>query len=163
MTTICRLLMTLPLFLALVLGCNKNSTTPSSVSGKITYKGEIVPAGSITFHTPEGGIFSYSLKEGTYSGTDLPAVEMIVTIETESANPKGPPKQSYGAAQGRAGADPSDMRAKMEEMGKIPASAAPANAGGYVKIPVKYASKDKSPLKVTLTKGKNVNDFDLTD
>ncbi len=162
MIKIDRLFLVLPLFLALVPGCSKNSATPCSVNGKITYKGEIVPAGSITFHVAEGGIFTYSLKDGAYSGTDLPAAEMVVTIETESANPKGRPNATYGG-QGREGASPDAYAAKMREMGKVPEGAAPANAGGYVKIPDKYSSKDKTPLKVTLTKGKNEKNFDLTD
>ena len=162
MTTICRILITMPLFLALAVGCAKNSNAPSGVSGKVTYKGEVVPAGTITFHAPKGGIFSYPLTDGKYSGSQLPAEEMIVTIETESLNPNVV-KPTYGKGEGKQAAAPDQQRAKMEELGRLPKTAAPANAGPYVKIPAKYATKDKSPLKVTLTNGNNVNDFDLTD
>jgi hypothetical protein len=86
---------------------------------------------------------------------------MVVTVETESANPKPKPKAVQPGAGDRG--DPTDdYRKKMEEMGKVPQGAA-TNAGQYVQIPAKYATKDKSPLHVTLTKGSNENNFDLTD
>jgi hypothetical protein len=161
MTMISRILIAIPLLLTLTVGCEKNPNAPSGVSGKVTYKGEVVPAGTITFHAPKGGIFSYSLTDGKYSGSQLPAEEMIVTIETESLNPNVT-KPTYGMGGNKAGA-PDQQRAKMEELGRLPKSAAPANAGPYVKIPAKYATKDKSPLKVKLTNGSNANDFELTD
>jgi len=157
MTAICRFVLVLPA-VVLILGCSKNSNSPSSVSGKVTYKGEVVPAGMIPFHVKSGGIYSYAIAEGMYSGKDLPAEEMVVTIDTEGVNPNKT-KPAYGAGQG----NQPDMRGKMQEMGKIPGSAAPATGGKYVKIPAKYASKEKTPLKVTFTKGNNENNFDLTD
>ncbi len=169
MTRTGRFLLTLPLFLAVASGCN-TSNTPATVSGKITYNGQTVPAGSITFHpvatqsTDKGGlgIYNYSLKEdGTYSGTDLPTGEMVVTIETETANPN--PTKSKTALVGGAnkGDTAADYQKKMQEMGKAPSG--PTNAGPYVKIPPKYAVKATSTLKVTLDKGKNTKDFELTD
>jgi len=159
MTRTAPLFLALPLFLAVVSGCN-DSATPATVSGKITYKGETVPSGSLTFHTEQGGIFSYSLKDGEYFGTDLPAGEYVVTVETESANPN--PNLPKMAQPGGKGKDPAaDYKKKMEEMGKVPAT--PGNAGPYVKIPSRYDSKKTSPLKVTVTRGKNTNDFALTD
>jgi hypothetical protein len=157
------------MFLAVVSGCNQ-SGTPANVSGKITYKGEVVSSGSIAFHpvapksTEQGGLgsFPYPLVNGTYSGSDLPTGEYVVTVETESANPdqKRPKKAEPGA--GNKGDPAADYAKKMQEMGKAPTDGA-ANVGPYVKIPTKYAQKNTSPLKVTLTKGKNSNDFDLTD
>jgi hypothetical protein len=163
MATAGRPFLLLPLFLVLALGCNK-SATPAGVSGKVTYKGQPVPAGSITFHLPAGGIFKYPIRDGAYSGSDLPAGEMAVTIETESQNTNDPtkPKRTYGQGKDSAGGGAPDYAAKMKEAGRIPAGAV-TTGGEYVKIPEKYATKEKSPLKVTLTNGKNVNDFDLTD
>jgi len=147
----------LPLLL-LVPGCN-TSNTPARVSGKITYKGEVVPAGSITFHAPEGGIYPFVIQNGTYTGADLPAVEMDVTIETETANPNAR-NASYGT-KGKEGGNPSEYEKKMRDMGKVPEG--PANKGGYLKIPAKYHDKKSANLKRTLTKGENKLDFDLTD
>jgi hypothetical protein len=160
MTSTGRCVLSLPLFVALVSGCS-TSPTPAKVSGRVTYKGEMVPAGSVTFHIPEGGIYTYSLRDGTFSGTDLPAGEMVVTVETESANPEGRPKEEYKGGKDKASGDPSDYMKKMQEMGRMPTG--PTNDGPYVKIPPKYADKDTSPLKVNLTVGKNEFTFDLQD
>jgi hypothetical protein len=163
MTLTRRFALALLVFVVLLSGCSK-SQTPSRVSGKVTYKGQPVPAGTITFHIPEGGIFYYPLSpDGTYSGANLPATEMVVTVETESVNPKGHPQMAYGgkAAKGKTGNDPNDYMAKMKERGMVPQGA--IAKGEYVKIPAKYADKATSPLKVNLTKGNNVNDFELTD
>ena len=161
MTHISRLILLLPLALVFVAGCSSPASVGSKVSGKVTYNGKVVPAGSITFYAPEGGgIYTYSLLEGEYSGSDMPAAEMVVSIETESANPKGRGNTSYDKA-GKQGGDPNDYRAKMQAMGKVPEG--PANKGEYVKIPAKYGSKATSPLKVTLTRGSNKHNFELTD
>jgi hypothetical protein len=164
MTPTGRLLLLLSLFLVVVSGCN-TSATPARVSGAITYKGEPVPAGSITFQADQGGVFTYAISaDGMYTGTDLPAGDMIVTIETESVNPQaaaGRPKATMPGAGGKKeGANPNDYMEKMKAMGKMPDSPA---VGKYVKIPAKYADKAKSGLKVTLKAGSNVNDFPLTD
>jgi hypothetical protein len=153
-----RLIPLLLLLGGLVLGCTGSSKTPARVSGKITYKGQVVPAGSIAFCPPEGGNYNYNIKDGMYSGTDLPAVEMTVIIETESANPKVKNVDYGGKAKE---GNPNDYRAKMEKMGKVPQG--PSNTGGYLQIPTKYADKTTSGLKRTLTKGENHFDFDLTD
>ncbi len=93
-----RLLLSLMLILALALGCSKGRT-PSKVSGKVTYKGQPVPGGVVSFHRQgeeTSGVYSFNLNsEGVYSGTDLPAEEMIVTVDTESLNPNRV-KQTYG-------------------------------------------------------------------
>jgi hypothetical protein len=158
MTRTGRILLALPLFLAIVSGCSK-STTPSNVHGKVTYNGTPVTAGVVTFHTEGGGIFNYALGENGYTLADLPEGQMVVTIETESANPNAKkPAANYGKP-GDNQAD--DYRKKMQEMGKVPEG--PVNTGVYVKIPKKYATKDKSPLKVTLTTGSNEYNIELKD
>jgi hypothetical protein len=157
-----RVLCSISLLLA-VIGCS-NSKTPSGVSGKVTYKGEPVSAGTITFHRTgenQGGAYPFNLKsDGTYEGSGMPAEEMIVTIDTESANPDKP-KQTY--SQSGQGGSPSNEYEKMMRE-KVPEAAAAAKTDGkYVKIPPQYADKAKSPLKVTLSKGKNPLNFDLKD
>jgi hypothetical protein len=146
------------LILVIAVGCS-TSKTPSRVSGKVTYKGEPVGAGTVTFHTKDGGIFYYPLQpDGSYSGADLTTGEMIVTVDTEAANPK-----RSGTVYGGKGKEggPSDYMKKMKERGAVPEG--PIIDGKYVKIPDKYMTKEKSPLKVNLTKGQNENNFDLKD
>src|SRR5262249_46711285 len=118
---------------------------------------------SITFHLETGGIISHALSEEGYTLAELPEGPVTVTIETETANPDAKKATANYNAPGQKGADnPTDAyRKRMQEMGKVPEG--PTNTGVYVKIPDKYSKKDKSPLKVTLAKGNNEFNFDLTD
>jgi hypothetical protein len=165
MTRTGRLLLPLPLILVIVAGCRHNPT-PANVSGTITYRGQPVTAGSVAFYPEEGGMFSYSIgNDGSYSGWGLPAGELVVTVETESINPnpKGRPKATYGGKdKKRKGGNPNEYMEKMKAMGKAPDVSA-TTTGAYVRIPAKYAEKNKSPLRATLEKGTNVVNFELTD
>lgn len=151
-----RLLLTLPLFLVLACGCQKASNAPARLSGKVTHKGDPVMGGQMMFYTKDAGSYPATIgADGTYSVTDLPAGELTVTIETESLNPKGKidPKD-YGG--GKAGG-------KKMTMGPVPEGFATGNRGQYVKIPPKYADKNKSGLTITLVAGAQTHDFDLPD
>jgi hypothetical protein len=132
-------------------GCNKgNPNAPSSVSGKVTYNNEPVTAGNVKFYTSEGAEYNCAIKpDGTYSGTDMPAGDLVVVIETESAN-KDIKKPTYGGGGGM-----------QSPVGKPGESA--QGGGAYVKIPKKYSDKKTSGLKETLSKGKNTKNFDLAD
>jgi hypothetical protein len=161
MTSTRRLFLSLPLFLLAVSlsGCS-GGKTPAKVSGKITYKNDPVTAGTITFHQKDGGIFTYAIQaDGTYSGSDMPAEEMVVTIETESVNPDAK-RPGAGKMPGSGGRDPmGDYNAKMKERGAVQEPTKPA--GKYVKIPAKYNDEKQSGLKLTLTKGKTEKNWDL--
>jgi len=149
MTTKGRLFLVLSLFLGFVLGCGSNRTKPADVSGTVKYKDDLVTAGTVTFHS-EGGIFTGPIKsDGTYSISQVPPGEMVVTIETETAN-KNRKLPKYGG--GKPG-----MSSPMPEDRPQP------EAGAYRKIPAKYANKNKSGLKVTVTTGPQKHDFDLKD
>ena len=151
-----RLLLTLPLLLLLVLGCQK-SKTPAKLSGKVTYNGNPVTGGEMVFYFGEGGAPEVTIRsDGTYSATDLPVGEATVTIDTESINPKGKmaPAQ-YGGVKGAG-------KEKMK-MSPMPEAASQSAKGEYVKIPLKYKDKKKSGLTVTLTSGEQTHDFELKD
>jgi hypothetical protein len=160
MTRTIRLLLLLALLGVVVSGCFNRR---SKVSGKVTYQGKPVPAGTVTFNAPEGGIYTYVLStEGTYSGNDLPPAAYVVTIDTEALNPKGHPVKQYGGAKNKTGGDPSmNYEARMKQMGKVPEGA--TATGEYVQIPEKYRDKKNSPLKESLVSGSNQKNFDLTD
>ena|SRR5258708_605019 len=149
--TKCRLLLAFPLVLGIIAGCNKgNPNAPASVSGKVTYKDKTLTAGTVIFQTSEGTLYACPIKaDGTYSGTDMPAGELAVTVETESVNPNKKAPQ-YGGKD-RAGAMSPGPRDRNTDEGQ------------YVKIPKKYEDKKTSPLTANLTKGKNTKDFELTD
>ena len=161
MTVPRRFVLLLPLLLVIAFGCGRKRD-PSVASGKVTYRGQEVSAGTITFHPvsqKEGGGYGFQLKPDGYTAVSLPAEEMVVTVETESANPKRP-KPTYGPP-GKKGPGGNDYRQKMMEKGAVPQDSGPT--GNYVPIPKKYADKTTSPLKKTLTSGKNEFNFDLTD
>jgi hypothetical protein len=168
MTPITRFLLALPLLLLIVAGCGKSSQTPCSVYGKVTYKGQPVTGGTISFcRTQEElkGGYGYPIKaDGTYEGSSMPAEEYVVVIETESLNPnrKTPTYQPKGMrTKDGAKMDANSYRKKMQEMGKMPAVS--EEQGTFVQIPKKYSDKKTSPLKAKLESRKNEVNFDLTD
>lgn len=150
----------LPLWLLLVLGCGSSKGTVSRLTGSVKYKGKPVTAGTITFY-PKGekgdtaGNYPVPIDpDGTYSASQLPAGELAVAIETESANPKNRPSaKQYGGAK-------SKMKMSPPPEG---VNVAKGPQGAYVPIPKKYADPKESGLTVKLTSGKNTKDFDLTD
>jgi hypothetical protein len=147
-----RLSLVAPLFLVLVLGCNKgNPNAPANVKGKVKYKDNLVTAGTVIFHPSEGGaFFSCIIKpDGTYSQTDLTAGDMVVTIETDSAN-KDRTMPNYGGGRGKQVQSPVPKGAQQ-------------GGGEYIRIPKKYAKKELSYLTRKVEKGVNNFDFELTD
>jgi hypothetical protein len=121
----------------------------------VTYKESPVTAGILMIYVTDAGSYTGAINpDGTFLVTDLPPGDAVVTVETESMNPNRKTPQ-YGDKKG--GGDKGGM------MSPVPESAQTGGKGAYVKIPAKYADKTKSGLTVTLAKGKNQKDFELTD
>ena len=163
MTRVHRKVVWLLLLLVVVFGCSSQTKTNTSVSGKVTYKGQPVPSGTVSFHRTgeeQSGAYGFPLKsDGTYEGSGMLPEEMVVTIETESANPKvTTPSYTRNKNDKNPMAEYDKM---MREKGFK--AATPTDASMYVPIPKNYAEKNTSPLKVTLTRGSNTQNFDLTD
>jgi hypothetical protein len=150
-----RCLLMIPLIGVLASGClgGKSANATASVSGTVTYNGNPVKGGKVTFHRQGAAVSAASIrKDGTYSETGLPPEEMTLTVETESVNPnkKGP---VYGGG-----------RYKTEQYKPPPDVNVPdLSPENYVKIPGKYADPKTSPLKVTLSGGKQTHNIELTD
>lgn len=144
-----RFVLLLPLCLVALYGCSKAGGDTASLTGKVTYKGEPVPGGMMTIHTKESGFHSFSLNaDGTFSKKELPpGSDLTVTLETETLNPTKP---SYGGAKHQ-----KDVKDSTPEGASV--------KGNYRKIPRKYADIKTSPLRITLNKGENKQDFELTD
>ncbi|HKB03979.1 MAG TPA: hypothetical protein VKD90_17280 [Gemmataceae bacterium] len=65
------------------------------IEGKVIYKGLPIPAGTVSFHATDGTKVTASLKaDGTYRAEKVPVGKTRVTIETESARPKGKDKDA---------------------------------------------------------------------
>lgn len=143
--------------LIVLIGCAKNPGAPARVSGTISYKGTPIKGGTMKFYTQEGvGYDAQITNDGTYTATDLPEGEMIVTVETESINP---------AAKGSTDKNAEKRMAAMTG-GREP----PAGMGGspkamnvYIKVPEKFGNPKTSPVTVTLSAGRQVKNIDLTD
>lgn len=140
---------------ATLTGCsNKSSVAPCKVEGIVTYKGKPLPAGTIAFYTEDGTAYGGLLSsDGTYTATDLPEGEYVITVETESVNPGAEEPTGKNAARymkAQSGREPpSDM------------GAAPVKKEVYVKIPAKYANAKTSPLTVKLKGGRQVHQIEL--
>jgi hypothetical protein len=142
-----------------MVGCAKNPQAPAKVSGQVTYKGAPVPAGNIVFHSEDKGSYNCALgTDGTYEIVDIPTGELIVTVDNEFLNPKTRPPD-YGGGKGAAlYAERVAAERKAGMMIKGPEA-----SGQYVKIPSKYHSSKTSPLSVTVEKGRQIKNFELTD
>jgi hemoglobin len=118
-----------------------------SVSGKVTYKGQPLPAGTVIFVSADGKASSAALApDGTYKVEKLKPGEYSVGIETDSVKPKPPGDKPKPPDDKKADDKPADKQAPK-----------------YVAIPAKYADPAKSGLKVTIVKGDQQHDFDLQD
>jgi hypothetical protein len=160
--------------LALV-GCQSggNNQFPAKVSGKVTYNGALVTGGTITFHGGDGTPYEEAITpEGTYKFVNLPEGTMTVTIETESFNPNkkqeayrsgGGGQAAMYAKSGGGGGGRVDKSAPKGGAPKSPYLGEPSGGPVYVKIPDKYRDKAKSGLSVTLKKGDQTQNFELTD
>jgi hypothetical protein len=158
-----------PLLFVLVLGCSKGGGANSSVHGKVTYKGAPVTAGSVRFHPADGSGGEYKgfiNKSGEYSVVGLPSGEMIVTVETESANTKLPAGARSGQDYEKKGAIPQqapDMLEKMRAREMGPKQSAQESQGEYVKIPTRYSDAKMTPLRATIGRGDNSFPIELTE
>jgi len=125
------------------IGC---STRVASVSGKVTYKGEPLPAGSIVLHSKEGTqTYSGTIRpDGTFTITGAARGTMVVTIDNSwLKNEEGMKAQ---------GVDPKMLEKMM-----------PKDQGMYLAIPAKYADPKTSPLVWEIETIGESKDFDLND
>jgi hypothetical protein len=154
MSTKGRLLLLLPLCLVLVFGCKRgNPNAPAKISGKVLYKGDPVPGGTVTFNpTGEGPGYTAAIApDGSYHATDLPTGEFVVTIDNEFMNPEHKMKEYRGAKD------------KGQVMSPAPQGKNKAGEGTYIKLPPKYTDKKTSPFHETINKGEQTKNFELTD
>ncbi len=141
-----------PLILVLAAGCGKSSNTPAKVTGKVTYKGAPVTAGTVAFQPKEGGaMHSASIeKDGSYTLNELPVGDMAVTVETESAHNNKDSTKGGNKQYSKGGGSP------------MPEGFTPGG-GDYVKIPKKYSDPKTTPLTHSVVKGTQTFPIDLAD
>ena len=129
-----------------IIGCGGG---PSTVSGKVTYKGAPVTGGTITLNfdgKPQapGSIDS----NGNYAIQTTTTGKATLTIETESLKSRGPTMPA--------------MLPEMKDKGVAPM---PKGGGGpeYMKIPSKYADVKTSGLSMEVKSGSNPKNWELVD
>ena len=137
-----------------LVGCAKNPHAPASISGKISINGQPIKGGTMQFHTKQGTAYDASINnDGTYSATDIPEGELIITVETESISPqKKAPKGAEATKRSKAGIvqpPPAGM------------AGPPDLSTLYVKVPDDYAKPNTSPLSVTVKSGRQVHNVEL--
>lgn len=166
-----RPLAVIPFVVALAaLGCGgSNPAAPASISGSVTLNGKPLPGGSVSFFTQAGSTgYTASIgTDGTYSISDVPMGELIVCVETESANPTQP---------GTTGGSKDAQRYQQMMGDRRQQAGGPAGGGGgggaagaagadkaanYVKIDKKFAKPQTSPLTYTAKNGRNVYNIEL--
>lgn len=160
------------LSLGLTLGCGSKKSAPAQLSGTVTYKGAAVTGGILAFHSDVGAYTAVINADGTYTVTDLPEGEVVVTVDTENLNPERKIPEyneksggAVGAKYGKSAqpAAPSQGGKTKQETSPVPEGAPKTEVGQYVKIPLTYSDKTKSSLKVTLQAGKQQHNFELKD
>lgn len=136
-------------FLAVITGCSSET----SVSGKVTYKGAPVTAGSVTLVASNGQVYSGNLgPDGTYQIAGVPTGEVqiaVVGANAASGN-KPPPARGGGGAGGPAGASRGGGAGNPE--GQTPV----AQATGPV-LPKEYGDPRTSGLTGKVKAGEPLN------
>jgi len=138
--------------LALVFfGVNGCSSRNYSFTGKVTYKGQPLPGGSIVLHAKEGKqAYTGSIwPDGTFTVTDAALGTMVVTIDNKGLKIGG-----EGVVNPPQGVDPKVLEKMM-----------PKQQGGlqYVHIPEKYSDPKTSPLIWEIKERNESKEFDLAD
>jgi hypothetical protein len=136
------------------------------VSGKVSYRGQPLVGGVVTFFHPTKGAFNSRIyKDGSYVIPDIPAGKVKVAVKSlppsgRSANPMAQMLKQESAKKGKTFS--AEDRAKMspEMKAALENSSAPKSPQ-EVKIPANYADPEKSGLEYTVIGGKQTRDLEL--
>jgi len=138
------------------------------VSGKVTYKGAVVPGGTVQFWPQEskGNPAGALIKEdGSYTAM-VPVGDAAVTVETESVSGKAKSwlenasktKGSKSGGHGMSREMLEEIKGRMKESGK---EVAGPQKGNYVRINETYSKPGVSGLKTTVQAGEQQFNIDL--
>jgi len=118
-----------------VAGCGGGKT--AQVSGKVTYAGEPLNSGTVSFVGPEGSADTAMLQpDGTYNLTKAPIGQVKIGVQTFPPSPMMAPP------------DPAAQKGKKT----LPK---------YTKIPTKYGDPEKSGQTYTVQPGSQTYDINL--
>ncbi|CAN5415349.1 hypothetical protein BH11PLA2_BH11PLA2_27340 [soil metagenome] len=113
----------LGLFSLLTLGCGKKGREVVTLSGVVTYKGNLVVGGAIYFHAADNQVAMGAIHDdGTFIATEVPVGEVRVSFQFKD----GPGGDMYGT---------------------------PGKPKGVTKLPDNFNDPNTSGLKYTITSG----------
>lgn len=92
-------LLTTGLAIALLAGCAPGEST-ASVSGKVTYKSELVPVGTVSFIT-EKSVASGPISNGEYTVARAPLGDVKITVSTPAVPDEQQQKQMKQKVEGK--------------------------------------------------------------
>jgi hypothetical protein len=135
------------LILLTVVGCGKGK---GAVEGTVSYKGELIPWGRITFVCEGGNKPARTSKiiNGKYLVTDCPVGAARISVESFAVPDRG--KQASGKDITKGFGPPSGDEIPPLEL-----------AGKHVKIPPEFSNPETSHLEYTIVPGKQSHDVEL--
>jgi hypothetical protein len=169
------------LLVGLTIGCGSKVVHMQphvSVKGKIMYNGKPIPDGEVSYIL-DGGAFIETCEissDGTYEMRDMVVGAYTVVLFTGTEKP---PTHVDPDGKGRGPAGEKGKNMKEMDPSKIPIEMKDVNdskTGGqsskgsrgsrdfvYTKIPEKYKKAETSDLKITLSEGVTIKDWELED
>jgi hypothetical protein len=142
------------LFLAVCAGCS--SSSQGTISGKVTYHGKPVPAGTVVFVPQvQGGSFAAPIRDGQYKLENCPVGPAKIAVSSKQAI-TAPMKGMMSKTK-----PPPEIE---EKLGRgAPAEGASSNNAPTASIPPRYQDPEKSGLSYTVKSGSQVHDIDIPD
>jgi hypothetical protein len=129
------------LLFATLEGCG-GSKSGGTINGKVSYKGESVGAGTVTFFgSTADQVASASIaKDGTYTASGVPVGKVTVTVTTP---PPGPTEE------------------QIKKNGFLKRKNIKASTDKVVSVPAKFANAATSHLSLTVSEGSQPYDIEL--
>jgi hypothetical protein len=129
------------LLIATLEGCG-GSKPGGTVNGKVSYKGESVPAGMVTFFgSTADRVASASIaKDGTYTASGVPVGKVTVTVTTPMPGP---------------------TEEQIKKNGFLKRKNIKASTDKVVSVPAKFANAATSHLSLTVSEGSQPYDIEL--
>ena len=135
------------------IGCGDGHPETAPVAGKVTYKGQPVTQGTVTFYPADGRSSIGKIKQdGTYTMTTFAAGDGALL---------GEHRVTIKSTQVTAARQPASFEEELA-LGDT-GDADPPRATVIWLVPQKYSQRETTPQSATVTRGDNRIDFALTD
>jgi hypothetical protein len=138
-------------------GCGPDYKSRGVVKGRVTFNKQPLPAGTVTFYGPQGGMTGVGQidAQGNYEVKDAPVGECQVTVTV----PQLPMDPSVRARLKGGGPKLPGVKNPDESSPSLPSN--PTVPKDIRPIDAKYSKPDTSGLKFTVQKGEQTYNIDL--